>query len=476
MSHNELKNLKINIPSNGATKQLSMQSTSQGRKLIISSNWLRLFGFEKGVEVIEEVIGEGQGMVVRLATKDDQATKLVYERSYKSRKNNPLETQLDIRGQRKLNEAFPLDTKNVHVTFQKGKITIVSITERQAERIEIAKNANELMSAFVAMSGGVDAYALHKEGFKINTLLEWRPNEKRDKRDCTEVNSVNALGNVPVGTLINEDIGEINLARLAQMTEGSKSTLLHASLSCDDFSNAKGKSYKQLSMEDMSTSMDQVYDLMRIIETEKFPTILIENVGGFLTSDANSILESKLRKWNYTLHKTVAYAPEYGGKTGRKRYYMFATSFSSPFYWPQKQEISSIPIWDEMIKPYLSTLRDVTHSKSIQDGSKCGRLRVINKDSLFSPTLLKSQNRMAKDSVVIETEDGRYLFPDNAMLKRLMGIPTGFDSSCVGDTIENEIIGQSVDFTMHHKIIQEIKKHIALAANTIFGRRQLSFF
>lgn len=93
-----------------------------------------------------------------------------------------------------------------------------------------------------------------------------------------------------------------------------------------------------------------------------------------------------------------------------------------------------------------NTLRDVTHSKSIQDGEKVGRLRVIEKNSIISPTMLKSQNRMAKDSVVIRTEYGRYLFPGNEMLKRLMGIPESFDSSCVGDTIESEI----VDFLTIH--------------------------
>lgn len=433
--------VKVHVPSKGATKQLSLQESSQGRKIVISSNFLPLFGFEKGVEVVEETIGHHKGMVVRLANKEDMKTKRVYERSYKSRKNNPLETQLDIRSQSKLDEAFPPNTKKVHVTFQKGKVTIVPVTDRQAERIELAKNADELMSAFVAMSGGVDAYALHQEGFKINTLLEW-PNEKRDKqKDFSEVNAVNALANVPVRNLINEDIGELDLNRLAKMTEKSKSTLLHTSLSCDDFSNAKSKSYKQLSLEDLSTSLDQVVDLLRLIESERFPFIVLEQVGRFISRDAGKILESKLRKWKYNVHKTVAYAPEHGGATGRKRFYLFATSFDAPFQWPVADEVSSTPIWDEMIAPYLHTLRDVTHSKSIQDGEKVGRLRVIEKNSIISPTILKSQNRMAKDSVVIKTEDGRYLFPDNAMLKRLMGIPESFDSSAVGAMIESEIIG-----------------------------------
>jgi len=67
--------VKVNIPKKDASKQLSLQSCSAGRKLTISSNFLPLFGFEKGIGVVEEVIGENKGMVVRLANSMDKKKK-----------------------------------------------------------------------------------------------------------------------------------------------------------------------------------------------------------------------------------------------------------------------------------------------------------------------------------------------------------------------------------------------------------------
>jgi len=116
------KTMKINIPS-VATKQLRLQSCSAGTKLTISTNWLPLFGFNgEDTRVVEELIGKGKGIRVRLATPSDEKTKKVYTRKYNSRKNNPLETQLDIRSQRLINEAFGFDVKNVHVLFKADEL------------------------------------------------------------------------------------------------------------------------------------------------------------------------------------------------------------------------------------------------------------------------------------------------------------------------------------------------------------------
>lgn len=43
-------------------------------------------------------------------------------------------------------------------------------------------------------------------------------------------------------------------------------------------------------------------------------------------------------------------------------------------------------------------------------GAKVGRLRVIDKYSIISPTIMKSQNRMAKDSVVSRLKTGDIYF------------------------------------------------------------------
>ena len=198
--------LDINIPS-AATKKLKIQTTTTGRKLVVSTNWLPLFGFEANSLVTETVIGKDKGMVVSLAFPDSvEKTKKVYSREYKSRKNNILETQLDIRSQSKLNLAFG-EASTVHITFEYGKITIRPIEDRHAKRIAKAKNSKELFSAFVACSSGVDAASLHSNGFRIDSVLEFRPNEKRDKRSMEETGMLAFLENIPVqGTAFNEDI------------------------------------------------------------------------------------------------------------------------------------------------------------------------------------------------------------------------------------------------------------------------------
>lgn len=473
-------NLSIYPPSKMATKQLALQHCSDGRRKIrVSTNWLPLFGFEKGTEVVEELIGEGKGLVVRWAKETDKKTKKVYQRSYPTRRNNPIETQLDIQSQTLLDKAIPADAEFVHVTFTKGRATIVPVTRRQARRIQKAKEAKDLMSAFVACSSGVDMHSLHETGFRIDTLLEYRPNEKRDKKDLTETGALNAIANVPVKNLINEDIGEIDLVRLAKATSSSPSTLFHLSLQCDEFSPLKAKTLKERALCDLSTSADMVFDALRIIETQEFPAILLENVGGFMDSEANAIFETKLRKWGYRVHKSIMHSPEHEGLTNRKRYYMFATSFDAPFEWPEPQPVREEPIWNEHIAPYLDDLRDVTHSKSIQDGAKGidggkPRLRVITPESSRSPTFVKSHDRMNKDSVVVQMPDGRFLFPDASMVQRLMRVPESFNLNSVSKTIATEILGQSIDYTMHTRIIESVKRHLELASAGLFGKRQLS--
>lgn len=457
-----------------ATKNLSLQNCSAGRKLVVSTNWLPLFGFDKDAQTVEEIIGEGKGIIVRLATSSDVKRKKVYIRSYKNRKNNPLETMLDIRSQSLLDQAFQKDTTSVHITFTHGKITIKPITTRQAKRIQLAKSASDLLSAFVACSAGVDATSLYSEGFRIDSVLEWRPHEKRDNdRDFSETGALNFISNIPVKNLINEDINEVDVGMIAKLVSQSKTTLFNISLQCDDFSNVKAKSLKERSLEDLSTSSDMVYSALRIIEESNFPFISLEQVPGFMTSEAYAIMETKLRKWGYTVYKNIMESRDYDGLTSRKRFYMFATSFDVPFAWPEQAERRTTPIWDEYIAPALSRLRDVTHSKSIQDGAACGRLRVIDRKSTCAPTFLKSQDRMAKDSVVVQDGD-RFLFPDVELMQTLMQFPKSFSTDAVSLSVASEIIGQSVDYGMHHKVVQAMKRHIEFVSATLHGRQQLS--
>lgn len=59
--------------------------------------------------------------------------------------------------------------------------------------------------------------------------LEYRPNEKRDKNDMTETGALNAITNVEVNHLINEDIMNLDIEKIARLC--SKSNYTNATFS-----------------------------------------------------------------------------------------------------------------------------------------------------------------------------------------------------------------------------------------------------
>ncbi len=109
---------------------------------------------------------------------------------------------------------------------------------------------------------------------------------------------------------------------------------------------------------------------------------------------------------------------------------------------PKPTNKNNIPIWDLLNfdeRIASGELRDVTHTSSLQDGLKTGRARLLKRDSLFAFSILKSQNRQAKDSLFIYDEvNEKYYFTSNKLLSELMGIEMDFDT--VGGTIESEIL------------------------------------
>lgn len=461
--------LKINIPTI-ATKQLKLQSCNAGKKLVVSTNWLPLFGFEANARVKEELIGIGKGIKVSLLEANDTQGKKVYTREYKSRKNNPIETMLDMRSQTLINQAFPEDTQTVHIQFTYGEILITPVSNRKATAIKQFKKSNN--ECFLACSSGVDALSMVKKGFKIETLLEYRPNEKRDKNDMTETGAINALANVEVKHLINEDIMNLDLEKIFKLC--SKSNYINATLSlqCDDFSNSKAEKLKQLSLEDGSSSIDMVIDAINIISKFNFPTVLIENVPNFFTSDAGKILALRLNRLGYRTYCDKFDARDYGGLTSRVRGYLFATMLPSEFEMPKPTKRNEIPIWEMLnFDERISTgeLRDVTHTSSLQEGLKTGRARLIKRDSLFSPSVLKSQNRQAKDSLfVYDDASDKYYFTSNKLLSELMGIKMNF--SAVGGTLESEIIGQSIETPLHEALLDSINEHLIQSKQILSNR------
>lgn len=449
-----------------ATKQLNFHTnkTSGHRKLVISTNWLRLFGFNPKDKVIEKSLGKDKGIIVERVfehseLESKQRTKKVYERSYSRRKNNCLESQLDIRSQQLLNNSFPENCIRVHITFLSGKVIITPITLHQQKAIKNAESTPDKLSAFCACTSGVDLMSLVKNNFSIHSVLEWRPNEKKDKRDLTETGALNITANIPiVNSLYNEDISQIDIHSIASQLRDNPFTLFHASPQCDEFSTLKNKSSREKSISDLSSSMDMSYDMLRIVDELAPPTVLFENVTGWIKSAAFNLLSLRLRRWGYTEHILVGDARDYGGLTSRKRAYVFYTALPVPFSFMHKTSTRENDIW-KIVEPYLEECRDVTHSRSLQKGLETGRLRTISRGALSSPTPVKSQERMAKDSVCIK-HNGKLFWPTESLLKRLLSIPEEFDLRSGSKVIASEIIGQSIDFPFHDAIIKSIRKHL----------------
>lgn len=459
---NNKVSISLNSP-NRATKQLKIKNLSGKRKVVISTNWLNLFDFQSGDAVVERSLGKGKGFVVERVYDLFDApirTKRVYERSYNKRRNNPAESLLETSSKRLLDESIPEDCESVHVTFTKGKVYVAPIKTLQARAIRNAKNAKDKLSAFAACTSGVDLFAMQKEGFSIHSVLEYRPQERRDKSDLTETGAMNVLQNIPnICNFYNEDIYSIDVNRIAKDIENNPYTIFHASPQCDDLSNVKGEKFKQAHLDDTTSTMDMVIDMLDIIRATAPPCIVLENVSGFVKSEAYKIASLRLKRYGYKESVFVGDARDFGGITSRKRAYCIFSVLPVELKLPTPSPRRSTPIWD-IVEPYIKHCRDVTHSKSLQDGITTGRLRVITTESLHSPTFLKSQSRSAKDSCVIQTSDNRLLWPTEELMKRLMGISEDFDLSAVGGVIGSEIIGQSIDVPLHMALMNSLKEHI----------------
>lgn len=443
------KYIKFRIPKS-ATKQLAIQrTTDQKKKLVISSNFLRLFGFEPGALTREVPLGRGKGFKVELVTHPAPGERLkkVYEREYKRRTNNPLEAMLDIRRQ-ELFDCIPEGTERVHVKFERGVIHITPAGE--------PKKSYQDLRALVCCSSGVDAMQLHKAGFAIAGLVEWRPSEKRDARDLTETGIMSSIGNFPVEHVINEDIMTLNLSKLAADLIDTPISLMIASPVCSDFSLVKRTAFKDTHYEDGTSTLDMSYDLLRLVEVFRPATFLIEQVPGYISSDVYKMVSLRMRRWGYKEYSGVYNAPDYGGVTLRKRAYAFFSTLCSGFEFLPCPPL--VTAWS-IVEKHLADCRNVTHLKSIRDGARLNLLRTISKSKPFCPTILRSQSRQTKDCIVVE-HHGQYFMPSEGLLKDLQGIPEDMDLRMLSKEQSIEVIGQSVDGRMHHRLIDAIKDHI----------------
>lgn len=438
------------------TKELGMGNIGGRRKVRLSTNFLPLMGFDAGVMHSVTPMGHLEGLSIKCSP---VGTQRVYQRRYGNRRNNPFETLIEIGSQSILDQAIPAYTERVHIEMRRGEIVIRPLANRTFFIRKRLREERDPFAAMVAMTGGVDVRCLLGSGFSIDSILEYRPPEARDARDLTETGALNVLANARPRLLINEDISRVDWGRVhTLMAEGPQISVLHVSLQCDDFSTVKGGSLRRQAIDDLTSSRDLAYDGLRMVETVRPACVVLENVPGFASAGEGMMFKAKLRKWGYHVADAVLNAGDHGGRTRRERYYLVASVFPG-FAMPSPQPSRREQLWAS-IAPFLSECRDVTHTKSLQDGLSSGRARILSCSSLLSPTILKSQSRQAKDSIFIDMGDGSYRLPSLALLKYLSGIPDDFHLDNSSQEIAAEIVGQSIDYPMHERLMKVLYHHI----------------
>lgn len=437
---------------------LALPSGEVRRRLRLSSNFLRLAGFTAETRVSATPIGKGKGLQISF---DPAGDRKVHLRSYGRRRSNPLETQLDLQSQQLLDAAIPSYTEACRWEIAPGKIMVLPLANRvfTIGRSMRRRPLEERLEAFVGLTGGCDVSLMESEGFRVTGLLEFRPQEARDAMDRTETGALNALANGRhVRILANESVYSVDWTRIASALDSRDGVIgcLHVSPQCDDFSALKTHQARQDSVDNLSSTIDMVVPLLRGVDELMPATVVVENVPGFLSSQAGLILQLQLRRTGYHVAAEVLDATQYGGRTTRKRAYIVASIWPG-FAFPAPSGVSAQPI-HELLADRLHELRDVSSTTTFQKGVACGRARIVRQGDTTCPTITKSQPRMAKDSVVIE-DQGRFRFIDGEASKRLMGLGQ-VNTSLVTTDLEAEIIGQSVEGPMHGALMRSVREHI----------------
>ena len=379
---------------------------------------------------------------------------------------------------------------------------------KHRDRINAQFNALDPLRTFTVCSSGVDMMLLEQEGFNTTHLLEYRPHEGRDLVKATdpitgkvlkdkynkgipakcELGGDHVLGgwdksisgviaaitNVKsLTTIFNQDIYQFKSQKHQPILANFQH--IHCSAQCDDFASQKNKNERARALENLSSTADMFIEDLELIEDNAAPTAMIENVAPFSNSTECLLLETGLENLGYTVYKKVMYAPDFGGYTGRKRTYLFATTLPIEFNFPTPI-VEPVNAWNDVIANNLHHFKKIKSEKTIANAIKVARDRFYHEGTAVFPTITKSNFRYTKDTTYFESESGYYI-PDAELSKKLMGVDD-FDLSTLGnEALAVEVIGQSVDASMHKKLTIKIKKHLLDYAQLLLNSKptQLSF-
>jgi DNA (cytosine-5)-methyltransferase 1 len=442
------------------TKELALKTCAyHGRKVVIESNFLDLYGFRPMARYERRVLGAGgRGFALSLR---DGGVQQIYRRAMPNRRSNPFRTVLDIGARGFLDQSLPGWTERVHITFRHGELEVRPTPNHTFHIRKSFRRSASPLSSFVGFTGGVDATCMEKLGFRITGMAEWRPPEARDTSDLTESGVLTSLSNCHPGVVFNEDITRLDMTRVrAAIEQDLPIGCLALSLPCYEFSSLKGASLKRRAIADGTSSRDLVYDALRMAEALRPVTLVIENVAPFASSPECDLISVRLRRWGYEVSTAILDARDFGGYTSRRRTFLVASLFPG-FAFPTPGPRRTTPIWPEFADE-IARCRDVSHLKAPQKGAATGRAIMWTPESLHAATVVRSQAHQASDALYLKTADGRYLLPTEAMLKRLNSIPESFNLSAVSEAVGIETIGQSICVRMHDALLSKIREHLLL--------------
>lgn len=456
-----MNTVRVNVP-DLATKVLKLKVYSNNtRKLVISSNWLTFFGFTKGTSVIEEPIGEQSGLCIRLAEAPEISNKKVYERSYTRRQNKLFETQTETSSQKVMNRAFSEACTHVHISFEFGKIIIRELKDHLAERMAQFFKAKGKFKTLAVCSSGVDLSCLDKEAFDIEGLIEYRAPEKRDGYDLSETGALAAIINNPIKRVFNEDIYKLDSQMVAEHL--GHIDFMSISLACEDVSKVKRPAEKEKAIKDLSTTVDMVFPALNLVKNVLPTTLLLEQVPDFFSHQMYTLWTLTLRRLGYQITDSIECSDQYDGLTNRKRLFSFATLLEVPFEFIKPVAIeqrTAETFWREHIEPYLADCRDITHTKSLQDGLKEGSLNVVDRNSVRAGTLLRCQAQQVSEMLVVSPEEGKYLYPSPELLKHIMGMDDYYLENLSIET-STQIIGQAVEVKKYRALTEQVKDYLS---------------
>lgn len=514
----QLKIGRMYTPTSEDNNALRSKLTPQKRKLRLSSNLLIYMGFdpEQHARGNFELIGPGAGL--RFSYDVDGSHK-VHERSYHNRSNvipanysrwtqdldetsTPVkEALIECSNQTLLDEAFG-DCTHVRVLMTMGEVRFLPCFKTPADRARVlhAKSDTPLRTGIVC-TGGVDAHLAQRAGAEIDTIIEYRPHESRDKDiDKTETGVISALHNATIRNVVNVDLYDLgfNPALLVEtFKDAPYSSLYLTGLVCDSFSNLQPKKHKTAELEHGKSFIDMWVPFSQVVALQTPAVVMMENVPDAIKPENFEMFRQWLLKAGYHISTACLNAQQYGGYTTRERSYVVASAFPG-FKFPEPTGPHNRDLWRlvlkhiEGCKPHAGA-----NLRSTLTGVREGTGKVQERKASFlqpgmskCPTIVKSQHRYANDSIYIGPLskddpltahlvdenaviqggpnkgepafiDGKqYKMPSRYLVRELQGLPESFNCDVFGEELSIEIMGQAVDVALHEAVMHAVFEHL----------------